>query len=595
MKKLISLLLAVLLAISLISCGTPQDTTPENPSDSPEGDTPSDLPAGIPTESLLGHRLSLAEGSPFQIALAGSAAPQWNSQIDLNDSTQGSSLLTLSPAQLLYGDGGKMSWEQLLQFGTQKSAIGSYNHSIQKFLIGGDLGVRALGVASGVTDREKDYNNAADRAIELSVAAKNAAIVSMNTYGSTLANIVVKKATQTDAVYEAADVDALKGIVSTLLASGGALTYLEQAYMLYVLGYVASASVQNSLDIGKADNETAWHLIRVMIESENASLSGVKTTLTALGIMLPADLSARIDSFEAVKANVLSAQNKLNKLETKAQYSWEDISSAVLDLANVDAIEVNGYASTDVMQNMNEIMSSMMTNGLTVTTKTGGGVYADIADHCGDYKVDITIAKIPYGGLVLSDVKASMDTVSQAEEPYLVACKSILEAAGKPWGSDTLRESSIGAYVFDFVARTSATNQGLYLQTGDITISDNKITQANSTFAWSSNQLNTATLKSMLDFVRIVIFDTETMTVLASAKPSTRSVYIDGTTVIAGLEFLTTDGAAAPVVTISPNETARLSVLVYIDASVPNNNGITAEMFSYADSFLQLQFSGMRK
>ncbi len=588
MKKLISLLLAMLLALSLTYCGVPQDPMPENPTEDPGAITPPEDNKPVSIDPFLSHRITLAENSPFQIALAGKGDPQWDRLIDLSDESLGVSQLSLSLGLLLLTEDGKLSENSPLQLGTQNAQAGVYHPDVQKFLIDSGLGVRALGLASGITDREKDYKDATTLAEELSIQAKNAAILSMNTYGSTLANIVVKKATQPNALYAAADIDALKGMVNSLLAVDGSLAYIEQAYMQYILGYVASAAVQNSVDAGKTDADSAWHLLRAMVTGEGASLVSVKTTLSAIGITLPAELNDRIAAFEATKASVLSAQTKLIGLETKAEYAWADISSAVLDLANVDAVEVNGHAASDVMQHMDEILASMMADGLNVNTKTGGGVYADIADHCGNYKVTVTIAKIPYGGLVLSNVPAVMNATSQIDDPYLLSGKSVLEAAGAPLGSNTLKSTS--AYIFDFVLRTSGTNKDLRLQTGDIALAeDGKSISAQSTFAFTSDTLNTATMKSMIDCVRIVFFDTRAMTVLATAKPDANGAYVAENSVIAGLQLLSSD---APIVTISANDIAHISVLVYVDVdAVESKSNVAFDTFSWVDSALQLQFS----
>lgn len=591
MKKLLSLLLAMLLVISLVACGEPQDTPVEDPSDTPEDNYPPEAPTVDLIGPFLSHRITLVKDIPFQIALAGNGAPQWTEALELSADTLGTSHLSLSPAKLLLTEDGKFLKETFLLLGTQTALSGTYHPDVQKFLIESGLGVRALGLANSVTDREKDYKKVADLAIELSVKAKNAAIVSMNTYGSTLANIVVKRATQPDAVYLPTDIDALKGIVSSLTATDGALTYIEQAYMQYILGYVASAAVQNGADAGRDDNESAWHLIRAVIEGDGASLAGVKTTLAATGISLPSDLADRIASFEATKDKVVSAQTKLNEMSTKAEYAWSDISSAVLDLANVDAIEINGYAATDVMQHMNDILSAMMSTGLNVTTKTGSGVYADIADHCGNYKANVIVEEIPYGGLVLSNVNAAMEVSTQFEEPNLLRCTSVLETAGAPLGSNTLREDGIKAYMFDFELRAAATNKSLYLQTGPVTLSeDGKSLSVQSTVTFTSDTLNTTTIQSMIDYVRVVFFDTETRSVLATAKPDAKGAYIGETSVVAGLQ-LSSDASASPIATLSANETAHVSVLIYVDAAALDDGKLSYDAFAMLDSAIQLQFT----
>lgn len=591
MKKLISLLLAMLLVISLVACQVPQDDPAENPSDSPADDTPPETPAADLFAPFLNHRITLTENASIQIALAGQDALSWGNVLDLSADDLGISRLSLSPAMLLFTEDGTAFKEKFLLLGTQTALPGVYRPDIQRFLINSGLGVRALGLAYSVTDREKDYKNASNLAADLSVKAKNAAILSMNTYGSTLAAIVVKKATEPDSLYASANIDALKSMVNGLTAPEGALAYIEQAYIQYILGYVAGAAIQNGVDAGKDDKDGAWYLIHTIVEGEDASLERVKATLETAGVTLPTDLAERIAAFERTKDSVLSAQAKLNAMEIKAEYTWADISSAVLGLANVDAIEINGYAAGDAMQHMNDILTSMMSNGLNVTTRTGGGVYADIADHCGDYKTNVIVEEIPYGGLVLTNVTASMQVTSLVQEPNLLSCAAVIEAVGAPFGSNTLRENSIRAYTFDFVLRASAEDTPVYLQTGPVSLSENGTSLlAQSTVAFTSDTLNSATIQSMIEYVRVVFFDTQTLEVFATAKPDTAGAYVADMGLIAGLQ-IADDGSATPIVTLPKNETVNVSALIYVDVAALDDGKLSYDAFALLNSAVQLQFS----
>lgn len=595
MKQLISLLLAMLLAFSLVACGTSQDPptpSPEDPTDTPDDNPPEEDTTPPSTDHFLQHEIFVTEGSAIQIALPGGADLSWGNRINLSADRSGSSLFSFAPAKLALTEDGKISKDTPLQLGTQYAVAGTYRPDAQTFVIGDGLGVRALGLASGVTDREKDYKDAARLAEEFSIQAKNAAILSMNTYGSTLSSIVVKKATKPDALYSSADIDALKGLVNSLTAVDGALSYIEKAYIQYILGYVASSAIQDTVDAGKEDAEGVWHMIHALVESQKVTLSSVKATLTASDVTLPEPLLDRIAKFELSKSNVLSAQEKLNTLEVKSEYSWQDISGVVLDLANVDAIDVNGYAAAEVMKHMDEVIDAVMTDGLlAITTATGGGIYADIADHCGNYRVNVTVAEIPYGGLVMRDVKSVMNATSQMEEPYLFSCNALLDTAGAPIGSNAVRADSISGYIFD-IALKAPFNSELYLQTGTVELSeDGKSFVSRSTFALTSDMLNAATIQSVMDCIRIVLFDTESMTILAQAKPTAQSGYMIENGLIAGLELVSSDANSSPLTTLSTGEIAHISALVYVDVSALGTKDISVSALSCVDSSLRLQFN----
>ena len=583
MKYWISLLLAMLLALSLVCCSKPQK-------DDPIDDT----------SAFLNHEFSVAQDSTLQIALTTGNEPQWTTLVDVSDSAiYGTGLLSLSPTLFTPTEDNKVSLEAMLRApvyssdgrpqGPEDTINGPYDPSLNKFVGTPGYGVRALGLASGVTDRETDYVTAAQKAAELAAKAQNAAVVSMYTHGSALANIVVKKATQPSAVYTQAELDTLKAMVNSLLAAEGALSYIEQAYLHYILGYVASAAVQTSTDAGKEDTDSVWYALHSIIREGNGTLVDVRGILTAKGVTLPAELEELVTKFEDTKERTLSAQTKLDAIAVKAEYTWEDISSAVLDLANVDAIDVNGFAAGDVMANMNTIIGTMVSDGLRVTTRTGGGVYADIADHCGDYQTNVTIDEIVYNGLALSNIKTTMFATSAVSPSHLTACEAILEPAGTPLGSNVIKE--VNAFVFDLSFLAPNADTELYLKTGEGALTkESEAHKTQSTMSFSSDVLKPEALTTAIGYIRIVFFDTENGTILAKAKLDAQNALLTEQGVVAALAVDSDDGSTQ-ITPLLPNEATKISVLVYVDADQMGSDTLSSYVLSSMNSGIRLIFS----
>jgi len=592
MKHYISLLLAILLILTLVGCTIPPSVTPPDDTEDPGQSDPT------PTKPFLTSEFFTTSQSSLQLSLTTLQEPHWDTRLDVSaHSVYGTGPLFLIPTLLKLEEDGKIPGESILKAPIYKAngkisqyantVCGTYHEILNTFVASPDFGVRAVGLSSGVTDREKDYKNAVKTAIELSVKAKNSAIVSMTTHGSTLASIVFKKATDPKSIYNQAEINTLKAMVSELLAADGALMYIEQAYMYHILGYVASADVQIGIEAKKEEAAGLWSKIHTLINTEGSTLSDIKAVLTAADVALPSDLESYIAKFEATKANALSAQAKLDAIQTKESYVWDDISSAVLDLANVDTANINGYAATEVMANLDALIQSMMDGGLSIITQSGGGVYADIADHCGNYKTDVTINELYYKGLTLNNIIAVMQVNTSASTTHLAACEAIFDQVEPPIGSNAIEE--VRAYVFDLSFRAATPDTKVYLKTGAISsVQSGEPADMPSTMTFSAKGVNAATMQSILGCVRIVFFDTEERTILGKATLDAKNALMTEEGIVAPLAI---QESSAPLFELSSDSIAKVSVLVYIDSDAATTAYIPYDAFSSVQSAIQLAFS----
>ena len=298
---------------------------------------------------------------------------------------------------------------------------------------------------------------------------------------------------------------------------------------------------------------------------------------TSVSVSLPDYIKEPVNKLAATKATVTDAQTKLNALleshesdeDTAEVIAWGDISPALNLLANTDSMKVNGFEIGKIMDDVNAFANSVLTGGggLSVEMATGGGVYADVADHCGNYTAGITIREVKYGTLSLTDVPANMNTASSVEPPYLNKVGNAVGAIGAPSsaGGEKMPITDTFGYIIDLGFRTNAASSNLLLQTVPANrIYDGSDGSEETMGAGSTMSFTSATadfkqedVAGLMEAVRIVFFETFTQNVLATAKLDLSAgddLYSeDGKTVEAPI-YLYTNTAATTETTYSYRE-----------------------------------------
>lgn len=394
-------------------------------------------------------------------------------------------------------------------------------------------GVRAVGTASGMTDRQLAYRNARSAAGTAMAQAKNAAAKSLTDNGNALANIAIKHGTNKSATHTVAEIDSLLAIVTDLLGTDtntGILKYIEQSYTQYIVAYFASqASVAAGMD------DVAFNALKNAVEGAE-DITAVMEELGNLGLTgsIPEAVSGPIASLQDSIANVKSAKTSLEalKAENKADgYTWDEIKPSLDKLADSDAMKINGIEASGIMDHVNDLVGTI-SNGITVSMATGGGVYADIADHCGNYNASIVIEEINYGSLSVTNMAARMATESTVNPSYLDTLGTAVQNAKAPESADgvTMPLTDMYGYIIDLAFRTNAAESNLLLQQEGI----DRIYDENSnedtmghgssmTFASTTTDFTDDMVKELMNSIRIVFFQKDGGAVLATAKLDTKN------------------------------------------------------------------------
>ena len=175
----------------------------------------------------------------------------WGNLVDVSDTSYGLNKITLYPAALNLTADGKLpidgTYLQTPQYGADgrvsqlaaNTYTGIYNTTSGSFSPDSAFGVRAVGTASGMTERQLSYRNARTAANTATSLATKAASDSLNSNGGALANLAIKKGTEgNEAKFTPDDLAALKRIVNDLETK--VLPQIETAYLQYILAYAAS-------------------------------------------------------------------------------------------------------------------------------------------------------------------------------------------------------------------------------------------------------------------------------------------------------------------------------------------------------------------
>ena len=502
----------------------------------------------------------------------------WGNLVDLENAGYGWDKIVLAPSELNIVDGViKASPVQIPVYGADgrvsdldgtKTMTSVFDNTKQNFYAATDIayGVRAIGAASGMTDLQLAYRDSRSQGATATAYAKTLASQVLNDNGSALANIAITHGMGGDTAvdangkgpYDKADVVALRALID---GTDAALDEIEEAYKLYIAAYVTSRAAQTAQT---AVPEAAALAVYELAIDTNKSLSDVTTFLTTKGVSLGTlapNLQARIDKLNATRAQVVAADNALATPESElatdetATFLWSDIADAMTPLAKTDAMTINGFKASEVKSKLGDLVSSVTEKGgLFVTLSTGAGVFADIADHCGDYEASVTIDEVNYNGIKLNNMKAMMETDTTLETTYLSATASEAALAGAPAGTsaEALPFSEYYGYIIDMAFRTNAAESNLLLQTTAIDRiygeeNNNEATIGHgSTMTFSSPDPNfdIAKTKALMSNLRVVFFlpedDTDQKTanlgeVLVYAKLDMDQATVDGREVTAPL------------------------------------------------------------
>ena len=479
------------------------------------------------------------------------------------------------------------------------------------FFASAATGVRAVGVSSGLTDRQYAYRNAKYAATTAANQATTAVATSLNTNGAILGNIVIKKSTQNSATYTPAEVAALGTIIDDLQ---GAIDKIETAYEEMIVALAAS---------GKEVGDPAEQLPDVVYSTIRSKFADGSLTLAQIatndGITLEVEstqytvpltgtnLLAGIDALQTTIANVTAADTAQQALVTAAKesYTWEEIDDVLDKLIVMSNTKLNGKSVTGGVT-MEELANSVMNDGINITLEDGAGAYVEIAAHCGNYSANVTMTNVQAGGFTFESLTANMATNSTQDPKYLNGAQTEVAAAGEPSGESAQAApmTEFYGFIIDLGFKTNAANSNLLLQTEAVDRiyedNNNEATQGKGsymTYKATTTELTTDQVKGLMECVRIVFFVTDTREILGEARLDTENATIGADGVTAKMYMYkndalqNTEGSDAKIVALPQNAEVEVSVLVYLDGETIGNEDVAATDVKSVTGSMNLQFA----
>ena len=515
------------------------------------------------------------------------------------------------------------------------AAAGTFNG--ESFLANDGTGVRGVGAASGMTPREAAYRNAKNAASTNSKLASTAAAGSLNTHGGALVTILVTKLANnyadSDVVYTLAQGYALYATVDAL---DKALGYIETAYEQMLIALSASALVTPDVYATvKADFESGELTIGKIVEDGGMTIAGTTVPLGDTVMTALTKLNSAMNKVEAAKAACTTAGLPTVKPEGESQvlgqdgqptynegqpvminngdikrFNWEQIKDIVSSLIVMENAEFNGTPLTGFL-NLQEFFNKLANSGMTgikITLKANSGVYADIAEHSGNFSATVTMTDVQIDVVYIPSIAANMATTSASDPTYLNAVSTAVNAAGAPAGA-TVGELPITAFygfIIDLGFRTNAQNSNLLLQSDpvDRIYKDNEEGTATQgagsymTYA-STGELTNDQVKGLMACIRIVFFDTDENTFIGEARldVDNSTISTDGVTAKMymfkdnALQNGTDTNNDSAIVGLTKNAQTHVSALVYLDGAELENEDVAATDVQSVVGKMNLQFA----
>ena len=563
----------------------------------------------------------------------------WGNLVDLDDASYGLKNIVLYPAALNeYTESSvdKVTLEAPLktpQYGADGRVVElSANTTYANYKNGAwdaaakEYGVRAIGALSGQSATDIAFNESTAMLAQQSRAAKNAAEFALQANGTTLGNIIIRKATGGEDKYTKAEMDALKslmdGYVSALAEVATGLKYVAygRAASSEFTDNVKFDAIKLAIEAGKTVEEVLAIFYGTVTGEGDAATVTPKTDF-ATDTELSDNGYALLTAYNKYKTTLANVNAGIAKYETVVKdatadttFTFEQVQPVLNYLVVYNNVKVNGFAASELMtdEGKQSLAESVVGgNGINVEMPKGSGVVADLAELAGNYYASIKFDKVSAMGMTVNNVTARLvaETDVHDGEGHLVENSDKILVQGKKEtateGGDDLNFTDTYAYIVDLYFRTNAQNSNLQLQTTPVDrVYENQegaVTMGGgSTISFTADKtvFTEQQMRALMGCVRVIFIDTASGeilsrgTLVAPGQPATE----EGNNItLSGDVYLTTkDGQILPdksvLTSLTANEAKMVSVMVYLDGTVVDNSMVANALTSMTGT-LNLQFS----
>lgn len=451
-------------------------------------------------------------------------------------------------------------------------------------------GVRVIGNVSGMTERQIAFRDALSQASSAATNAARKTAASLNDNGTGLGSIVLKFATTH--TYDVDDKNTLTKLINALDNDGtngeptGPLVDIATSIRYYAYAYEIYANENYASKQNDIMTCVLTELTNKLTDSESA----------------PSIINTMVTKLSSTNTNVTKARNELESFGADGSYTEEQLKNVLNKLVDTSKVTLNGSALSGLDQ-ATVLRAYVKDGGLFLTLPTDSGVYADIADHVGDYSAQINIPADPLGAEYADvDVPCTMQTATNVKPTYQSQASSKVGVLAVPGMTDSTAApiSDYYGYIIDLAFKTNASQSYLKLQTeamdrvynSDTTHSSDATMGSGSTMTFTSSSQNfpNPNMMELMKNIKIIFFDPGDGLILAKAALVEKSAVYEGKTVTMSLKIDST-AEDNKIVDLVQNTATRVSVLVYLDGENVTNADVAFDSATSMTGSLNLQFA----
>ena len=400
--------------------------------------------------------------------------------------------------------------------------------------------------------------------------------------------------------YTQGQVDAMRSVLTALVgdaSTDGAFDYIGDALMQYAYA-----------DTLATTSDTDFETVKAAFEAETLATIASNSTFSASCAKMVDEEGNNL--FTKLNASKAAAETALAALPTgDGPFAWDEISTALQGLVNTAKLKINDKTVKEVMDDPGAVASSIMKNGLKLFMASGAGVFADIADFCGDYSASIVIPELSYGDIKVPDVEATMLTDTSANPVYLKKAQQTVAAFSGTGGAATQSITEFYGYIIDMAFRTNAAGSNLMLQQKGIDRIYNEAGNEGTNpetmgggaymqFSTKSLNFTETAMQNLMGAIRIVFFETDSMNIVGYARLDADNMDPDTSAGVKMPIMMTDDEGKAitgdkpnKIMALEQNQVHELSVLVYLDGNDVENEDVAYDVAQSMEGKMNLQFS----
>lgn len=514
----------------------------------------------------------------------------WGNLVNLDDASYGLSDIKLMPARLsksttIDGATDVSSFLKIASYGADGrvtnvdggtvSAIKNGDKGFQYAGATPTYGVRAIGVAGNMTQRQITFNSAKGT---VASAATNAGEAFRSAVAGNLTKLVLAAMTKSE-TFNDEQIQAMKDVAN------GAKTTLERITNAYAQAALAAAAAKDS---GTTDTR---------VETLKAAVTGITSAST-----LKEGLNKlSVNNYDTALTNIAAAQTSVDN--ALAALNGDDHTAATLkekaakplvgDSSDMKAYKANGEEIAVSADNIEQLLGA-------TELYIYGAVVKTIAEETGNLTLGQYASAMAYAGEKANAAKAGNlsdlnDKVGKLNAP--VAEEDVASTISETYG-----------YALDMAFRTNAANSKLLLAGEgvqrvyqDSTNTDTKGKGSTMTFT-AEDGMKLEAVQSLMKAIRVAFIDPKGGTIYGIATLENFTTKAEdnsttGTLTLRDYEFAA-DGKltikegtkSAELMTLTQNQATRLTVVVWLDGDTVDN-GMVANGAKSLTGSMNLQFS----